>query len=299
MAIYHLNVKNGSRHGGQSAGAASDYITRQGRYAHDAAELVYTAAGNMPRWAELDPGKYWQAADEYERANGRLYKSVEFSLPKELNRMQQIELAKIYLQNLCGRQPYQFAIHKGDGTNPHCHALISERTNDGLNRAAEKWFSRANTKEPEKGGAAKNREMIKDDWLLTARQKWATVCNNYLALIAKIPGAKIDHRSHADRGIATAPAAHMGPARAAVLRKLDAQIAAANASEVRGIVKRWITPTAPGVSLSTLLSKAPERAPENAELARYAHGLPDASAAPQEPPERPQRRYSRDDGPSR
>ena len=57
VAIYHLTVKTGSRHGGQSAGASSDYITRRGRYAHDAGELVYTAAGNMPQWAEADPGK--------------------------------------------------------------------------------------------------------------------------------------------------------------------------------------------------------------------------------------------------
>ena len=39
----------------------------------------------MPEWAEDDPGKYWEAADEHERANGRLYSEVQFALPKELN----------------------------------------------------------------------------------------------------------------------------------------------------------------------------------------------------------------------
>ncbi len=309
VAIYHLTVKTGSRHSGQSAGASSDYITRQGRYASDAAELVYTSAGNMPAWAQADPGKYWKAADEYERANGRLFISVEFALPKELNRMQQIELAKHYLERTCGRQPYQFAIHKGDGTNPHCHVLISERTNDGINRSPENWFLRANKAAPEKGGAIKNRQLKSADWLLNIREKWANSINNYLAYVAQIKTDKVDHRSHAARGIEAAPAVHMGPATAAVLRKLDSQIAAAEAREVMAITKRWIAaPPAPGVSLASVLSKAPERAPENAELARYAVGLPDDSATRQSAPERPreaeqqerpQRRYSRDDGPSR
>ena len=85
MAVFHLKASFGSRAGGQSARAKSDYIEREGRYEKDGEELEHKEHGNMPEWAEDDPGKYWEAADEHERANGRLYSEVQFALPKELN----------------------------------------------------------------------------------------------------------------------------------------------------------------------------------------------------------------------
>ena len=39
----------------------------------------------MPAWAEDDPREYWDAADLYERANGRLYVSADFALPRDLS----------------------------------------------------------------------------------------------------------------------------------------------------------------------------------------------------------------------
>ena len=71
MAIFHLDVKTGTRGGGQSASAKFDYLGREGRYSKEAEELEYKESGNMPAWAEDDPGKYWQAADEHERVNGQ------------------------------------------------------------------------------------------------------------------------------------------------------------------------------------------------------------------------------------
>ena len=86
MAVFHLKASFGSRAGGQSARAKSDYIEREGRYEKDGEELEHKEHGNMPEWAEDDPGAYWEAADEHERANGRLYSEVQFALPKELAR---------------------------------------------------------------------------------------------------------------------------------------------------------------------------------------------------------------------
>ena len=57
MAIYHLNVNTGTRIGGQSAKAKSDYIEREGKYEKDGEELEYKESGNMPEWAEDDPQK--------------------------------------------------------------------------------------------------------------------------------------------------------------------------------------------------------------------------------------------------
>ena len=102
MAIYHLSVKTGSRGGGQSAKAKSEYIEREGKYEKDRDELAYSESGNMPEWAGDDPQKYWEAADEHERANGSLFKEVEFALPVELDDGQQRELASSFAADLTG-----------------------------------------------------------------------------------------------------------------------------------------------------------------------------------------------------
>ena len=98
-----------------------------------------------------------EAADEHERANGRLFREVEFALPTELTRSERLEAAREFAHFLTDRErlPYTLAIHRGGGENPHCHLVISERSNDGLERTAETWFKRYNGKAPEQGGARK------------------------------------------------------------------------------------------------------------------------------------------------
>lgn len=107
MAIYHLTAKTGSRNGGQSAKAKADYIQREGRYSRDRAEVLHTQSGHLPEWAER-PADYWDAADLYERANGRLFKEVEFALPVELTLDQQRELVDEFARHLTEgeRLPY-------------------------------------------------------------------------------------------------------------------------------------------------------------------------------------------------
>ena len=184
MAIYHLNVKTGTRIGGQSARAKSDYIGREGKYEKDGEELEYKESGNMPEWAEDDPRGYWAGADAHERANGRLYRQVEFALPRELNAAERVELATRFAEHLTAaeRLPYTLAVHRGgqDGGNPHAHLMISERANDGIERSAEKWFKRYNAKEPEKGGARKSTSTKPRDWLEQTREDWADQANEAL-----------------------------------------------------------------------------------------------------------------------
>ena len=158
MAVYHLKVSVGSRSGGQSALAKSEYIEREGRYAKDAEELEHRESGHMPEWAGEDPRSYWEAADEYERANGRLYREVQFALPQELNGAGRRELASGFAKRLTEgeRLPYTLAVHRGgaDGENPHAHLMFSERANDGIKRPAEQWFRRYNRKRTGEGGSA-------------------------------------------------------------------------------------------------------------------------------------------------
>ncbi|MFV2545422.1 MobA/MobL family protein, partial [Escherichia coli] len=99
--------------------------------------------GHLPTGAER-PADYWDVADLYDRANGRLFKVVDFALPVELTLDQQRELVDEFARHLTEgeRLPYTLAIHAGDGENPHCHLMISERKNDGIERPADQWFKR-------------------------------------------------------------------------------------------------------------------------------------------------------------
>jgi hypothetical protein len=221
MAIYHLTAKTVSRGVNASAAARSDYIERSGRYASDHAELLHKGHGNMPAWASDAPRNYWEAADAHERANGRLFKQLEFALPKELSPGQQIALAASFCREMArtkdGPLPYSFAVHKGhDKENPHCHLLISERVNDGLSRAPELWFKRA-AKIPEKGGVKKTMALRPREWLLNCRELWAERANNALRLAGH--EARIDHRTLEAQGIDRAPTTHLGPSVAAMERK--------------------------------------------------------------------------------
>ena len=199
MAVYHLKVSIGSRAGGQSAGAKADYIEREGNYEKDREELEHKEHGNMPEWAKDDPHSYWEAADDHERANGRLYREVQFALPKELNEEQRRELASGFAKRLTEgeRLPYTLAVHRGDGENPHAHLMFSERPNDGIERGKEQWFKRYNAKAPEKGGTQKSRAAMPQAWLEDTRKAWALEAN--AALERAGYGERIDHRSLAER----------------------------------------------------------------------------------------------------
>ena len=199
MAVYHLKMSVGSRAGGQSARAKIDYIEREGRYEQEREELEHSESGNMPKWAEDDPRSYWAAADEYERANGRLYREVQFALPKELNEAERRELASGFAARLTEgeRLPYTLAIHRGDGENPHAHLMFSERANDGIERRAEQWFRRANRAAPDQGGAHKSRVAVPRTWLEQTRKAWEREANE--ALVRAGREERIDHRSLAER----------------------------------------------------------------------------------------------------
>ena len=224
MSLYHLSTSVGSRAGSQSASAKDDYIEREGRYEGDASELEHSESGHMPEWAEEDPHAYWEAADAHERANGRLFREVEFALPTELTGSERMEVAREFAHFLTDgeRLPYTLAIHRGGGENPHCHLVISERANDGLERTAETWFKRYNGKAPERGGARKISTSSKE-WLQGTREAWAEQANRALARAGS--SERIDHRSLSERAeeareagdlerageLSREPGRHLGP----------------------------------------------------------------------------------------
>ena len=114
------------------------------------------------------------------------------------------------------RLPYTLAVHRGKGENPHAHLMISERSNDGIERSREQWFKRYNSKDPEKGGARKSMATRPKDWADHANQALARVGSR-----ERITGASLEQQyrdaleTGDDRAAARLeyrePGVHMGP----------------------------------------------------------------------------------------
>ena len=212
MASYHCSVKVGGK--GQASGHAA-YIAREGYYAERSGyeDLEATGHGNLPAWAEGEPALFWTAADRYERANGATYREIEIALPRELNPDQRQALVLDFIRQEIGeRHAQQWAIHNpgaalAGGEQPHAHLMYSERTIDGIERAAEQYFKRYNGKHPELGGCRKDSAGT-EERLLETRQRWAEVQNIHLQRHGY--AARVDHRSLVDQGIDRAPEQHLG-----------------------------------------------------------------------------------------
>ncbi|EBG3748878.1 MobA/MobL family protein [Salmonella enterica] len=217
MAIGRLSIKVGKA--GKSSPHAA-YIARIGQYEKrlDRGEkLEASESGNMPKWATSSPLPFWEAADANERTNGTTYREFEIALPREMTPAQRLELVRDFVaQEIGDRHAYQFAIHTptaaDGGEQPHAHVMFSERQVDGIDRDPEQYFKRYNSKNPERGGAKKGfgphagqtlSHSERTAELKALRARWEAMCNAHLDR-ASIE-ARIDMRSHAERGTGLAP----------------------------------------------------------------------------------------------
>ena len=217
MASYHLTVKAGAR---GKAEAHAAYIAREGKYSgRDRYEdLEATATGNMPAWAAHNAAHFWQAADQYERANGTAYREIEVALPRELSAAERLELVQAFIgQELGEKHAYQFAIHTPKAAlekdkQPHAHLMYSERTRDSIARDPDHYFKRHNAKNPEKGGAKKasggKLEAERKEDLLGLRERWAALQNAHLEKHGH--NDRVDHRSLKEQGSDREPEKHLG-----------------------------------------------------------------------------------------
>ena len=216
-SFFHLSFHSGSRAGGACAGGAYAYITRTEEYDEpERDEALYMESDHMPSWVGDDAREYCDAADLFERANGRLYLSADFALPRDLTSDDQVSLAHSFAQELTAdeRLPCTLAIHAGhDGDghehNPHAHLMIAERQNDGIERSREQWFRRANSAHPERGGAPKSRTFHGREWMERARERWAELTNATLERCGR--HERVDHRSYERQGVDREPGEHFGP----------------------------------------------------------------------------------------
>ena len=198
MATYHLSVKagkNASSSGGRGASHYA-YINRDGKYKR--ADIEKIESGNLPTWAK-DAKHFWKSADKNERMNGRVYTELEISLPRELNKEQREELVSQFVEKTLGENfTYSYAIHNPlarDGEqNPHVHLMFSERKLDGIDRDEAQHFKRYNSKNPELGGAGKDRYFNARNFVSEVRVSWANTANDYMESIGL--DSRIDHRSY-------------------------------------------------------------------------------------------------------
>lgn len=211
MAIFHFEANTGTRSGGQSARAKFDYIAREGSKHEHRDPRLHIESGHMPAFAAADAVAYWSAADEHERANGRLFKHLEIALHRELTFEQNTTLARDFVEKITsniggGNLPYTFTIHAGGArdasqteiskSNIHCDVMISERVNDGIYRGPSIWFSRVATgknKTTADGGAKKTDALKPEEWLKGARKLWAEMSNQAFAEAGL--DVRIDHRT--------------------------------------------------------------------------------------------------------
>lgn len=216
MASYHLSVKVGGK---GKALAHAQYIAREGEYKVKHQEkLEAVEHGNLPNWAQGNPNLFWQCADEFERKNGAAYREIEIALPRELTPKQRQDLVQVFVEQELGDQhAYTWAIHNPKasiegGEQPHAHIMFSERIQDGIDRGADQFFKRYNSKHPERGGCQKSNttksaEQRKKE-LVELRERFADLQNAFLEEYGHTD--RVDHRSLVDQGIDLSPEKHLG-----------------------------------------------------------------------------------------
>lgn len=220
MAIFHFSTKVFSRSptvknpAGQSAVAAAAY--RAGaRYTDERTEKVhdYTRKSAVdetflvcPHDTFSEPTEMWNAAEAAEkRKNSTVAREYEISLPAELPRESQKQLAREMSEYISKKYGVgiQASLHKIGTDNPHVHILSTTReiTPEGFGKKTRVLDDR-------KTGAEEIKAM---------REHWAAICNRELERHHQ--PARIDHRSNAERKIEALPSIHEGPSASSLAKR--------------------------------------------------------------------------------
>jgi len=221
MAIYHCSIKPISRSSGRSSVAASayraaaklenkfngtihDYSRRDGVIDSE----IILPNNVQASWAK-DREELWNIAERSERRqDARTAREIVVAIPHELSEEQRNSLVRAFAQDIANGYgvAVDYAIHapnvKGDERNVHAHLLLTTRkvVSDGLGEKSSlerenKWLLNHNlpTTQMQINGI---------------RRGWEHFANNALALAGH--DARIDHRSHAERGLEIVPTEKMG-----------------------------------------------------------------------------------------
>lgn len=206
MAIYHFDLQLIKRKDGRSTVNAAAY--RAGEKIKDERlnktfnynnkmvhESFIMKPKNTPDWVG-DRATLWNEIERIEkRKDAQLAREINVALPVELSDSNQTELIKKYVQENFVDEGMiaDVCIHKDNPENPHAHIMLTMREFD----------SKKN------GFGNKNRDWNEQSLIHKWRENWATVTNE--SLKENGINQKIDHRSHAERGITLLPQIHEGP----------------------------------------------------------------------------------------
>lgn len=180
MAIFHLSFSNGKVGKGL---AHFKYIMGEDRYSYKENEVIYEKHNMPPHVSAKD---FWQSADAYERANGRVYKEIRIALPNGFSKKENQDLLNKFLEKELGNNfYYSTVIHDKDSLedeirNVHAHIMVCPRKIDGIERDTKQFFSRYNSKNIEEGGALKDPYWNKKETLTHFRESWEETLNNAL-----------------------------------------------------------------------------------------------------------------------
>ncbi|MBP7818252.1 MAG: Ti-type conjugative transfer relaxase TraA [Phenylobacterium sp.] len=236
MAIYHFSAKVISRANGSSAVASAAYRSasrledeRLGR-SHDFTSKtgvvhseIIAPEGSPERWQDRET--LWNEVEAGEvRKDAQLAREIEFSIPREMNQAQGVELARDFVQQefVDRGMVADLNVHWDVGPDglakPHAHVMLSMRE-----------------AKPEGQGTfgKKVREWNSTDHLTDWREAWAEHVNTRLAELDI--DARVDHRTLEAQGIDLEPQHKIGPAGA---RRLDRGEDAERADDHREIARR-------------------------------------------------------------
>ncbi len=210
MAIFHFSAKVIGRSSGRSAVAAAAY--RAGERLHDEridrthdftnkAGVLHSEV-MLPKGAPeafADRATLWNAVEAAEkRKDAQLAREVEFALPRELTKKDNIKLAREFVKaefvekGMIADLNVHWDIGEDGKAKPHAHVMLTMRevTKDGFGAKVRDW----------------NKTALIEQW----RERWADHVNR--ALAERDIDARIDHRSLEAQGIALEPQDKIGPA---------------------------------------------------------------------------------------
>ncbi len=221
MAIYHLSTKPVSRSSGRSAVASAAYrcavllVNQRDGLVHDFTRKegvehseIVLPDGLSADWA-LDRSALWNAAEFAEkRKDARVAREFEIALPHELSPEGRLKAARAFAQDLANRYgaAVDFAIHSpsehGDIRNCHAHVLMTTR------QVGKAGLGEKTVLEHKNARLLANGMATTDMQLRDIRQSWEGIANRQLQREGL--DVRIDHRSHAQRGLELSPTEHMG-----------------------------------------------------------------------------------------
>lgn len=241
MAIYHLSIQIISRTQNKSAVAAAAYrageklknIEQDKTYdfskKHEVVFNEILLPVNAPKEYSNRETLWNEVQRKEKHSNAQLAREINIALPKELNREQQIKLARQYIndQFVSAGMIADWALHDKEDGNPHLHIMLTVRSLKKNGEWAPKKKSAYKLDENgkripklDKDGKQKIGARGRKLWERTTtsyndwnnkdkaeiwRKAWSDTCNKYLS-----SENHIDHRSYERQGVEKIPTIHEG-----------------------------------------------------------------------------------------